>query len=310
MLGAEDNIAITHSGPGTPMGELFRRYWLPAMLSEELPGPDCTPVKLRLLNEDLVAFRASNGSVGVIDQYCPHRNANLFWGRNEEDGLRCVYHGWKFDIEGNCTDMPNEPEASRFATKVKTQAYQAIDKGGVIWVYMGTKERTPEVPELEWTLVPESHRIVTKRYQHCNYLQNLEGEVDSSHVSFLHSREVTRDFGNSGAAEGDGSASFTDYDKHPVFSYKETDFGLSISARRDAPSNQYYWRVTQSPMPTYTMIPATPGGSVSFTAAIPVDDLNMVGFTVTWHPDRPLDDAETARIRSWTGVHTEVDDQF
>ena len=302
MLSVEDNKTLTQAGPGTPMGELFRRYWLPALLSEELPSPDCTPVKLRLLDEDLVAFRDTAGRVGIIDQYCPHRNANLFWGRNEEEGLRCVYHGWKFDVAGNCVDMPNEPSASVFANKVKILAYPAEDKGGVIWVYMGDRSRMPQIPDLEWTLVPESHRIVTKRFQHCNYLQNLEGEVDSSHVSFLHSREVGAQFGNAGG--------FTDFDRAPVFTYKETDYGLAISARRDAPDNRYYWRVTQFLMPTYTMIPATPGGVVSFTGAIPVDDTNMVGFTVTWHPDRPLNEQEIAAVRSWLGVHTEVDENY
>src|SRR3954454_9320736 len=173
MLSIDDNKLITRVGPGTPMGEVFRRYWLPAMLSSELPHPDCPPVKLRLLGEDLVAFRMTSGQVGVLDTWCPHRNANLFWGRNEEEGLRCVYHGWKFDAEGNCIDMPNEPESSVFANKVRQPAYQAIDAGGVVWVYMGPKEKTPALPELEWTKMPEGHLWATKRVQACNYLQNL-----------------------------------------------------------------------------------------------------------------------------------------
>ena len=306
MLSKDDNALLTKTGPGTPMGEVFRRYWLPAMLSEELPSPDCTPVKLRLLGEDLVVFRDTSGRVGVIDQYCPHRNANLFWGRNEEDGLRCVYHGWKFDVEGICVDMPNEPASSVFANKVRINTYSGIDRGGLIWVYMGDRDKTPAVPDLEFNYVPESHRLVTKRLQHCNYLQNLEGEVDSSHVSFLHSRGGA---GGVGAAFGDG-AGLNDFDRAPLFEFKETDYGLAISARRDAPENKYYWRVTQFLMPTYTMIPSTPGGSVSFTAAIPVDDYEMIGITVTWHPDHPLEQDEIDRIRSWTGVHTEVDAKF
>src|SRR5262245_23933542 len=148
MLSAPDNNLITQTGPGTPMGEVFRRYWLPAMLSEELPEPDCTPVKLRLLSEDLVVFRTTSGAIGVMDTYCPHRNANLFWGRNEEEGLRCVYHGWKFDVAGNCIDMPSEPESSNYADKVRTTAYQAVERGGVVWVYMGPRGKTPQVPEL------------------------------------------------------------------------------------------------------------------------------------------------------------------
>src|SRR5215467_14644305 len=158
MLSKHDNELITRVGPGTPMGELMRRYWLPALLAEELPEPDCAPVRLKLLGEDLVAFRTTSGRPAVIDQYCPHRNANLFWGRNEEDGLRCVYHGWKFDVTGACVDMPNEPASSVFASKVRIQTYQAIDRGGLIWVYMGDAARTPKVPDLEFNYVPESHR--------------------------------------------------------------------------------------------------------------------------------------------------------
>jgi phenylpropionate dioxygenase-like ring-hydroxylating dioxygenase large terminal subunit len=307
VLTREENELLTRTGPGTPMGELFRRYWLPVMLSEELPAPDCPPVKVKVLGEQLVAFRDSNGRVGLLDAYCPHRNANLYWGRNEECGIRCVYHGWKFDVEGNCVDMPNEPAESRFKEKVHQRAYRTIDRGGVIWAYMGPVEQIPELPELEWTRVPADQRYVTKRFQRCNYLQNVEGEVDSSHISFLHSRlDTTRYTGSSaGAVSG-----FAVTDRAPVFHLEETDYGLLIGARRNADESSYYWRITQFLMPTYTMIPAEPGGTISFTGAVPVDDDTMVGFTVTWHPDRPLTDEEIARIESWTGIHTEVDERY
>ena len=212
MLSKEDNELITQVGPGTPMGNLWRRYWLPAMLAEELPEADCPPVKLRLLGEDLVAVRLTSGKVAVLHTYCPHRNANLFWGRNEEEGLRCVYHGWKFDAQGNCVDMPNEPPTSNFASKIKQPAYPAVDKAGVIWVYMGPRELQPEIPQLEWTLVPDNHRVVSKRIQLCNWLQNLEGEVDSSHASFLH---ATLDEARKPARQ-DGLG----FDLHPVLDRK------------------------------------------------------------------------------------------
>jgi phthalate 4,5-dioxygenase oxygenase subunit len=279
MLSIDENQLITRTGPGTPMGELFRRYWLPAMLSEELPEPDCPPVSFKLLGEELV-----------------------------EDGLRCVYHGWKFDVDGNCVDMPNEPPTSRFNEKVKITAYQAVEKGGVIWFYLGPRDRTPAIPDLEWTRVPESHRLATKRIQFCNYLQNLEGEVDSSHVSFLHSRFTPV----SPAAEIQPpvvlAAAFRD--PHPVFDVKETDYGLAISARRDSGEEDYYWRITQFLMPTYTMIPANPDGPLSFTAAIPIDDETMIGLTIDWRPDGPLTEADVSRIKSWLGVHTEVDENY
>src|SRR5215216_5025695 len=144
MLKQEENELITQVMPGTPMGETMRRYWMPALLSSEVPNPDSDPLRLRLLGEDLVAFRDTTGKVGLIQNNCPHRGASLFWGRNEEHGLRCVYHGWKFDVDGNCLDMPNEPEASRFQQKVTITAYQGIDRGGVIWIYMGPRELTPK----------------------------------------------------------------------------------------------------------------------------------------------------------------------
>ncbi|MDE3075328.1 MAG: Rieske 2Fe-2S domain-containing protein, partial [Chloroflexota bacterium] len=278
MLSAEDNALLTEVGPGKPMGELLRRYWLPAMLSDELPEPDCPPVKLRLLGEDLVAFRATSGRVGVLDTWCPHRNANLYWGRNEEEGLRCVYHGWKFDAEGSCVDMPNEPPGSRFAEKIRQPAYRAIDRAGIIWVHMGPRELAPEIPDLPFMHVPASHRNVSKRMQMCNYLQNLEGEVDSSHVSFLHST-----LGPEGMrAVGDN------WDRHPVFQVKETDFGLAVCARRDAGPAQYYWRITPFMLPSFTVVPRLGDGSYIFTGAVPVDDTTMIGMTVFWNPDREV----------------------
>src|SRR5579862_7176087 len=168
MLNAEENDIISRVGPDTPMGKLMREYWQPAMLSSELPGPDCDPVRIMLLGEQLIAFRDTNGRIGLIANHCPHRGASLFFGRNEECGLRCVYHGWKFDVEGNCVDMPNEPAESNFKHKIKQLAYPCEEHGGVIWTCMGPPELRPEFPELQWTLVPESHRFATRHIQECN----------------------------------------------------------------------------------------------------------------------------------------------
>ncbi|MEA2640991.1 MAG: phthalate 4,5-dioxygenase [Chloroflexota bacterium] len=304
MLSKEENELLTRTGPGTPMGALLRRYWLPALLPEEVPTPDCPPVRIRLLGEDLVALRDSNGQVGLVAAHCPHRGASLFFGRNEDAGLRCVYHGWKFDVTGQCVDMPNEPAESNFKSKIKATAYPCCEAGGMIWTYMGPMEHMPEIPQLEWTLLPESHYYVHKRFQQSSYLQNVEGEVDSAHVSFLH-----RSFGGDrlrGSVQGQtllGQAT----DSSPVFTVQETDYGLAIGARRNWETDQYYWRITQFLMPTYTMIPAEIGATVSFTAAVPVDDERMVGYTVTWHPTRPLTETEIANIESWRGIYAEVD---
>ena len=153
MLNREENEIIVHTGPGTPMGEVMRRYWLPALLSWELDEPDGTPVRVKLVGEELIAFKDTDGKVGLLDNYCPHRRASLFFGRNEECGLRCVYHGWKFDIEGNCVDMPSEPAESNFKDKVKIKSYPCLDMGGVIWTYMGPSEKQPPPPKFEWTQV-------------------------------------------------------------------------------------------------------------------------------------------------------------
>src|SRR5689334_23366864 len=165
MLSKEDNELLVRVGPGTPMGELFRRYWLPALLPSELPEPDSNPVRLRLLGEDLIAFRTTDGTVGVVGDHCPHRGASLFFGRNEENGLRCVYHGWKFDVHGNCVDLPSEPEDSDFRTRVQLEAYPTREWGGVIWAYLGPREHMPpELPQMEWGLVSAEQRRVVKNF--------------------------------------------------------------------------------------------------------------------------------------------------
>jgi len=304
MLSPEENDLLTRVGPGTPMGNLLRSFWMPFALAAEVPSPDSDPLRVRLLDEDLVAFRDSNGTVGLIQNNCPHRGASLFFGRNEEAGIRCVYHGWKFNVTGACIDMPNEPAESDFRSRVSATVYPTREHGGVLWAYLGATDRLPGLPELEWTRVPASHRYVTKRIQSCSYLQNLEGEVDSSHVSFLHSRFAPDAYANTQAL------SLPDYmarDRAPRFYVQATPYGLQIAARREAEADSYYWRITQFLMPAYTMIPAPPGGPISWTGATPIDDGQMMGFTVTWHPDRPLTEQEVAEIESWTGVHTEVD---
>lgn len=187
MLTVEENQMLTQTGPGTPMGELFRRFWLPVMLADEIPIADCVPKRLRILSEDLIAFRDSNGEVGIVDAYCPHRGAPLFFGRNEECGLRCVYHGWKFDVNGVCVDLPNSPEGETYKDKVTIKAYPGIEKGGVIWAYMGPLDKKPPLPHLGFMDVPASHRYVWRMEIECNYFQSMEGDFDSSHVNFLHS---------------------------------------------------------------------------------------------------------------------------
>ena len=186
MLSAEDNKLLTESGSGTPMGELLRRFWLPVLVSEELPEADGTPKKLTVMGEELLAFRDTRGRVGVIDQHCPHRGANLWLGRNEECGIRCVYHGWKFDTDGRCVDMPTSYPDLNAKDLIRIKSYPVREWGGMIWAYMGPPERMPELPALEMALVPASHRYVTKKWQDCNWVQAMEGSIDTAHFTFAH----------------------------------------------------------------------------------------------------------------------------
>lgn len=292
MLTREENELLTRVGPGTPMGEFFRRFWLPALLPEELRGPDNTPVRLRLLGEDLVAFRDTEGKVGILEAYCAHRGAHLFWGRNEECGLRCTYHGWKYDVEGNCVDMPNEPSESKFKEKVKIRGYPTRETGGVIWIYMGPKDRMPQLPELEWISVPDSHRSVSKWLQETNWLQGMEGEIDTSHISFLHSWLNPTEAPRRGVRPD-----LTQRDRSPKLTVKETDYGFVYGSKRDAGEGQKYWRVTQWLLPMYSLIP-NPEGHVGGRAWVPIDDLHTFTFSYSCRRDRSMTEEERASVRS------------
>src|SRR5438093_3565818 len=186
MLRKEQNDLLTQTGPGTPMGRMFRSYWVPALLADELPENDGPPVRVKLLSERLLAFRDTNGRYGLVDEFCAHRGVSLWFGRNEDCGLRCAYHGWKYDVAGQCTEIPSEPEGSRYVKRIKLQSYPLVERGGVLWTYMGPPDTQPPLPEWEFTMVPPSHSFMTKRLQECNWLQALEGGIDSSHVTFLH----------------------------------------------------------------------------------------------------------------------------
>ncbi len=237
MLRPEDNEKITRVGPGTPGGEYMRRYWQPILMSWELPEADCPPVRVRLLGEDLVAFRDSEGCVAFVDAYCPHRRAPMFFGRNEECGLRCVYHGWKFDRHGDCTDMPSEPAGSPLQGRVKIKAYPGFEGGGVIWCYMGPKDKQPAPPDYEWMRAPESHRFVSKTFENCNFLQALEGGLDTAHSSYLHNNEI----GNKNTPRN--------RDRAPRLDVELTDYGYRYISTRQSDDGGAYVRVYQYIMP-------------------------------------------------------------
>jgi phenylpropionate dioxygenase-like ring-hydroxylating dioxygenase large terminal subunit len=312
MLSIEDNDLLTRTGPTTDMGTLFRRFWLPALLSSQLREPDGVPIELTLLSERLVAFRDTSGAVGIMDVRCAHRHANLKWGRNEECGLRCVYHGWKFDRTGQCTDQPAEPENSRFKDSVRVKAYLVHEVGGIVWIYMGPPELVPEFPQLEWTLLPEDHFLATKRMQFCNYLQNLEGEIDTAHVNFLH-RNLRDPEDDAIPVEllppdlNDDGLMAPGFLARKRFDLAETNFGFVAMAKSEFPSGDYYWRMTPFLVPSFTLIPSAYEAANTWTGVVPVDDHNCVGFTATWHHERPLNEHERLTVTSGAGVHALVD---
>ncbi|MCY3860077.1 MAG: Rieske 2Fe-2S domain-containing protein [Gammaproteobacteria bacterium] len=323
MLSAADNKKLTRTGPDTPMGRTFRKYWMPALLSRELPHPDCPPVRLKLLGEEFVAFRDTLGKVGIVEPRCPHRGANLFFGRNEACGLRCIYHGWKFDRQGNCVDIPNAtPEvASRLMPRASIQALTVEERGDVVWAFFG--ESAPPLPDFEYLGMPSEQRFVSKKFQQCNWAQAVEGGLDTSHFSYLHA----------GVYDGE-KASLLDGGKRPTlraanespnhsrfrwliedgaprFTVLEHDAGLLLCAARSADDDQTYWRMTQYLVPNHSLTPGNfPEDTSLMNTWVPYDDESCWIFCYAWHPDREISDDERTRYREGRGLFAEVDDDF
>ena len=299
MLRAEQNELLTRTGPGSVMGDLVRRYWIPALLTEELPEPDCPPVRVKLLSERLIAFRDSDGKLGLIDEFCAHRGVSLWFGRNEECGLRCAYHGWKYDVSGQCVDIPSEPEESGFRRKIKLRSYPLAERGGVLWTYMGPPESQPALPEYEFATVPREQTFISKRFQECNYLQAMEGGIDSSHVSFLHRGALNKDPLFKGAK---GNQYNLD-DFQPKFEVVESAGGLLIGARRKAEDGNFYWRITQWLMPFFTAIPPRGDHPMHGHFWVPIDDESCWAWSYDYHPVRALSASELQAMRDGHGVH-------
>ncbi|MBM2810766.1 MAG: Phthalate 4,5-dioxygenase [Chloroflexi bacterium] len=263
MLSPEDNALLTQTDAVTPMGRLFRRYWVPALLTEEVPAPDCPPVKVRLLGEDLVAFRDTSGRVGLLGEHCAHRGTSLFYGRNEECGLRCIYHGWKYDVEGNVLDTPAEPAGSTFAQRLRHTAYPTTEVGGMVFAYLGPRERTPPFPEYEWTSIPTEQTYVTKCLLECNYLQGLEGESDNAHLEYLHRTAPNREALIGWAPD------------NPDWDTEETDFGVRYVAVRPREGGRTDVRVKSFVLPASAFLGvnlANKGEGYEVHTYIPADD--------------------------------------
>lgn len=291
---AAEHRTLAGVGSGTSMGVALRNYWLPACLTEEIPEPDSPPVRTKLLGEPLVAFRDSGGAVGLLSEFCSHRGSSLFFGRNADLGLQCLYHGWKFNVDGDCIENPTSPGLVG-RPEVAQTAYPTREAGGIIWAYLGDAARLPPLPDLGYLKVDEARRYVSKRLQPCHWLQALEADIDSSHVPYLHREELLE--------EPDHPLVKNILEETaPHFEVVDTDYGLMIGARRDFGEDAYYWRVNHWLAPCYTVVPAESTTEVrKIHAWVPVDEKTTWIYGLTWHPDRDLTEAELKQYTAGTG---------
>jgi len=277
MLSREDNELLCRVGPGTPVGAMLRQYWVPALMSSELPERDGAPVRVRLMGENLIAFRVTSGKIGLIQNHCPHRGASLFFGRNEDEGLRCVYHGWKYSCEGHCVDMPSEPEESNFKSKIHATAYPCVERNDIIWTYMGPRQTPPPLPDIEPNMLPRGEYAVQKVLRECNWFQGLEGDIDTSHLGFLHLGAIKPEQTTPGTFDYYNVA-----DRAPKYEVVDTEFGTSYGAYRPAEADTYYWRIAHFLFPFFTMIPTgILGMQVLVRAWVPVDDEHIMFWSLT-----------------------------
>lgn len=277
MTSPRESEALTRVGPGTTMGALMREFWIPAARSSEVTA-DGDPMRLMLLGEKLIAFRDSNGKVGAMDHRCPHRCASLFFGRNEKGGIRCVYHGWKFDADGNCTDMANIPPHQDFKSKVHAKAYKTVERAGLIWVYMGAREQAPPFPIMEATLLPEAEITILFVQRACNWLQALEGDIDTSHFSHLHVGSVKPE-----DVQDDNWMKYQVLNRAPAFQVSDTDWGTMYCAQRDTGNGDTYWRFAHFGLPFWTWIPQGAfSDRVMARAWVPMDDTHTMFVSLNW----------------------------
>jgi phenylpropionate dioxygenase-like ring-hydroxylating dioxygenase large terminal subunit len=277
MTNAIESEELTRVGAGTPMGELMRQYWIPAAKSSEVAsGGD--PLRLMLLGEKLIAFRDKTGRLGVMDHRCPHRCASLFYGRNEDGGIRCVYHGWKFDADGNCVDMPNLAAEQDFKQKVKAKTYRVTERAGLIWVYMGARAEAPPMPMIEATLLDEADVQPMLAQRACNWLQGLEGDIDTSHFGFLHVGSVRPD-----QVSEDNLLRYQVGNRAPAYHVADTDWGTMYSAYRPADDGETYWRFAHFGFPFWTWVPqGEMTDRVQARAWVPMDDTHTMFISLTW----------------------------
>ena len=307
------------------MGETFRQYWMPCLLSREILAPDCPPKRLKILGESFIAFRDSMGQAAIVSARCPHRGADLFFGRNEECGIRCAYHGWKFAADGSCTDIPivTDDVAERLKPRARLRALKVAEAGDVVWGYFGEGE-PPPLPDFEFNAVPPSHRYVSKKLQQCNWAQAVEGGLDTAHFSYLHAG--MRDGQKVGMHEaGPDAPSWTQHnepdrlktfrwmieDGAPRFTSLKHLAGMLLCAARNTDDGRLYWRMTQYLLPNHSLTPGNaPGDTALANSWVPIDDESCWIFCYAWHPDREISDRERVRLSNGSGLFPEMDDDF
>ncbi len=277
MTSKREGEILTRVGPGTPMGEMLREAWIPAAKSSELVA-DGTPVRLMLLGEKLIAFRDTAGRVGIMDHRCPHRCASLFYGRNERGGVRCIYHGWKFDVDGNCLDMPNLPAHQDFKHKLHAKAYRVAERNGLVWLYMGKAETAPPLPAIEPLLLPEAEARINFVQRECNWVQALEGDIDTTHFSFLHLGALNAD-----EVPEDQIGRHSVTSRTPDLHVEDAPYGLRYGASRDGGGGRTYWRIAHFLLPFWTMPPTGPiEHNPMVRGWVPMDDTHTMFISVGW----------------------------
>ncbi len=282
----EENELLTRVGPDTPMGQLFRQYWIPVLFPQELT-PDKPQKRVRLLGEDLVAFRTRSGQVGLVGEFCSHRLASLYFGRVEGEAIRCLYHGWLYGPTGTCLEQGNLPAEHQFTQRIQHPGYRCMEHGGVIWAYMGPNAEVPPLPEFEWGLVPPEQRTIYNVYLECNYLQAMEGGIDPTHVMWLHSPiDLTDDGAATDQPTQQRLANATGRRTPSAIELHETPYGFMYGTKRPMPDGRNLWRVNQWLMPFYSMPPG--GDERGARMWVPVDDEHCVRWDIYWFPTRAI----------------------
>jgi phthalate 4,5-dioxygenase oxygenase subunit len=295
VLTREENELLCRVEGDAPAGNLMRRYWLPAIVADDLAEPDGRPVRVRLVGRNYVLFRDSAGALGLLDEQCPHRLASLALGRNEEGGLRCIYHGWKFDVRGACVDMPTEPAARGYQQRVTTGSYPVREAGGLIWAYVGAPEHEPAFPAFDWTKLPRKDIAIVQLVEHTNYAQALEGGIDTAHSQFLH-RGIIPDERFRAAISTDTS---------PRLEAEDTSYGFRYAAIRRPAENadkQCWVRVTPFVFPTTVLVPRPLQTHVWATIQLwtPIDDTNTMHFTLAFRANGdPVDEPAYHDFANW-----------